>query len=64
MHTIKVVFASVGIALQFILAMANFKCTQLLPRRIGIICMPLTITDKYYCIMINIINEHEMVLPL
>ena len=57
MHVIKVVFASVGIALWFMLAKANFKCTQLLPRRTGIICMPVTFTDNYYCIMINIINE-------
>ena len=56
-HTFKVVFASVGIALWFRLAIANFECTQLLPRRTGIICMPLTLANKYYCIMINIINE-------
>ena len=53
MHTINVVFTSIGMALQFILAMDIFRCTQILLRRAGIICMPLTITDRYYCIMIK-----------
>ena len=47
MHTINVVFASIGMTLQFILAMDIFRCTQLLLRRAGIICMPLTIMYKY-----------------
>ena len=53
MHIINVVFSSISIALQFILAMASFRYTQLLLGRSGIICMPLTITYNYYCIMIN-----------
>ena len=55
MHTVNVVFASVGTALWFILAIDIFKCIQLLLRRTGIICMPLTITDRYYCLIIKII---------
>ena len=50
-HTVNVVFASVGMALWFILATDIFRCTQLLLRRAGIICMPLTITDRNYCMM-------------
>ena len=50
MHTINVVLASVGIAFQFILAIDMLNTLSYYVEGQELVCMPLTITDRYECI--------------